>query len=179
MKGSHQANQKKNRQYVIPLVILSSSILQLYQIFFVHFTVINKKAIRTQSIMNPRITYELSIQLRESRAATVSVAPSIICLAIFPTVLGSASSLTGCSWIPVFYMERLPFWPPQPSYWVTRYRSVRLVVRLSGFWLPVTTVKDLQMTAGTYDLTCHPRHGGISVCNRWSPILGPTSATVA
>ena len=77
-------------------------------------------------------------------------------------MLGSASSLTGCSWIPVFYMERLPIWPPQPSYWATRYLLVRLDVRLSGFWLSVTTVKDLRMTAGTNDFTCFPRHGGVT-----------------
>ena len=77
-------------------------------------------------------------------------------------MLGSASSLTGCSWIPVFYMERLPIWPPQPSYWATRYLLVRLDVRLSGFWLSVTTVKDLRMTAGTNGFTCFPRHGGVT-----------------
>ena len=71
-------------------------------------------------------------------------------------------SLTGCSWIPVFYMERLPIWPPQPSYWATRYLLVRLDVRLSGFWLSVTTVKDLRMTAGTNGFTCFPRHGGVT-----------------
>ena len=83
-------------------------------------------------------------------------------LSLFPTMLGSASSLTGCSWIPVFYMERLPIWPPQPSYWATRYLLVRLDVRLSGFWLSVTTVKDLRMTAGTNGFTCFPRHGGVT-----------------
>ena len=74
-------------------------------------------------------------------------------LSLFPTMLGSASSLTGCSRIPVFYMKRLPIWPPQPSYWATRYLLVRLVVRLPGFWLSVTTIKDLRVTAGTNGFT--------------------------
>ena len=93
----------------------------------------------------------------------ISLLSYFIYLAFFPTMLGSASSLTGCSWIPVFYMERLPIWPPQPSYWATRYLLVRLDVRLSGFWLSVTTVKDLRMTAGTNGFTCFPRHGTISI----------------
>ena len=49
---------------------------------------------------------------------------------LFPTILGSASSQTRFSWISVFYMERLPVGPPQPSNWVIPYPMVRLGVRL-------------------------------------------------
>lgn len=41
--------------------------------------------------------------------------------------------------------------PPQLSHWVTQYFLVRLVacLRVLAYRLPVKTVKDLRMTAGT------------------------------
>ena len=55
---------------------------------------------------------------------------------VFKIILGFASFLIRCSWIPEFYMNRLPIWPAQPScYWVIRYPWVQLVVRLVADWL--------------------------------------------
>ena len=65
-------------------------------------------------------------------------------------------------WISVFYMERLPILLPQPSYWATRYLLLRLGVRLPGFWLSITTVKDLRLRAETNGFTCFSRHGGVT-----------------
>lgn len=48
------------------------------------------------------------------------------------------------------FMKQLTIRPPHP---VTRYTLVRLLVKLTGFSLPLTTIINLRMTAGTYGET--------------------------
>ena len=62
-----------------------------------------------------------------------------------------------CNWVPVFYKERLPIWAPQPSY---PLNPIPLGKTGQTYW-HLTTRNDCQgcsMTAGTYSLTCHPKH---------------------
>ena len=94
----------------------------------------------------------------ENKVPTISLFPPIylsisICLA-FTLLCGS--SLTGCSWITVFFYigSRLsdlhnPITGQHDTSRLTkRYRVAQsdLVVRLPSIWLSATTVKDLRMT---------------------------------
>ena len=102
-------------------------------------------------------------------------------LRLCPTVLGSASSLTGCSWIPVFYMERLFIWPPQPSYWVTRIPFGKF-----GIFLPISSevipdgghlihhVRVLAVGGAGWAGSCSSRWTG-TAGHHGEPLLGTSS----
>lgn len=67
---------------------------------------------------------------------------------LFPAILGSASSLTGCTWISVIYMERLPVRPPLPSYW--EILVVRLPLTKIHGWQPEEQLNVLSEPRNMY-----------------------------
>lgn len=60
---------------------------------------------------------------------------------LFSTVMWSV--LTGCNWIPVFYMKWVHIWPPQASYyWVIRILTITFGMTGRQTFRPLTTCND-------------------------------------
>lgn len=105
----------------------------------------------------PGLTYIISLRLWDSNNFTFY--RRSVCLTF---------SQLYCCRIPVLYVERLPIWPPQLGNWITlQMWQIQSVVRFPVFWLSVTTIKDLQMTAVTNSLTC------FSSLSRWWMVTHP------